>query len=140
MICSKRSRSIKTVEIHYVSDVLVYTKIHAQKPRSTRSLIRFRFQISNHTSFHKSLIQERTAIKAEPKRSAIIPRPDLEMGWFVTAALPVEVEVPVLLVLVPVEVDLVPVAVAVAFWAALQKTSLKFPLLLVMQFWSFLMS
>lgn len=74
-------------------------------------------------------------MKADPKRSAIKPRPDFDTGWFAIAALWVEVEVEVL-VLVPVEVDLEPVAVAVALGAALQKTSLKFPLLLLIQDWS----
>lgn len=75
------------------------------------------------------------AMKAEPKRSAIRPRPDFDTGWFTTAALWVEVEV-LVLVLVPVDVDLDSFAVAVALGAALQKTSLKLPLLPVMQDWS----
>jgi hypothetical protein len=53
-----------------------------------------------------------TAIKAEPKRRAISPRPDLEIGWFVMAAFgEVEAAGEAVLVAMSEDVDLEPVVV-----------------------------
>jgi hypothetical protein len=63
-------------------------------------------------------------MKADPNIKATRPSPDLDTGWFATAALWVEVEVEVPEVPEDVEEVLVAAAVAVAFCReVLQKTS-----------------
>lgn len=104
---------LPVVSLHNEVVMSKVTKLGRSSTPIRRILLRYpKSSLDQNIKLSVDGVTQMTAIKAEPKRRAISPRPDLEIGWFVMAAFgEVEAAGEAVLVAVPEDVDLEPVVV-----------------------------